>query len=270
MGFAGDHRGARIGLGGDDRGVDRHRIMPVDRLNVPARGLEAGDLVGLVGNIHGAVDGDVVVVPKDDEVRQLLHPRKADGLLAHAFHEAAVAGHHIGEVVDDLGAIAGTLVFLGHGKAHSVGDALAERAGRGFDAAGMAVFGVAGGAGAPLAEVLDLLERDVGIAGEVKERVDQHRAVTGREDEPVAVRPVRRFGIKAQVLFKKHGRHIGHAHRHPRVARVGGGNGVEGKGADRGRFHPVVGVGGTQRCNIQGKCPLWSGYVLPASYQPRA
>jgi hypothetical protein len=54
----------------------------------------------------------------------------------------------------------------------------------------MAVFRMAGGGRAELAEILDLLERHVGVAEQMQQRVEQHRAVTGRQHEPVAVRPI--------------------------------------------------------------------------------
>ena len=48
-----------------------------------------------------------------------------DGLLADAFHEAAVAGQHIGLVIDEIVAEGGIQVALGHGKAHRIAEALA-------------------------------------------------------------------------------------------------------------------------------------------------
>jgi hypothetical protein len=40
-----------------------------------------------------------------------------------------------------------------------------------------------------LAEMLDLVERHVDIAGQIEQRIQQHRAVPGRQHEAVAVRP---------------------------------------------------------------------------------
>ena len=74
---------------------------------------------------------------------------------------------------------------LGDGHAHAVGEALAQRAGGRLDAGREAVLGVAGGAAAPLAELLQLLERQV-VAGQVEQGVEQHasrgrrRARSGR------------------------------------------------------------------------------------------
>jgi hypothetical protein len=78
---------------------------------------------------------------------------------------------------------------LGDGEADRIGDALAERAGGRLDAGGEVVFGVAGGLGAELAELLDLVDRHVLVAEEIERGIEQHRAVAGRQDEAVAIRP---------------------------------------------------------------------------------
>ena len=44
------------------------------------------------------------------------------------------------------------------------------------------------------------------------------------------------LGIKAQVFVEQHRRHIGHAHRHARMARIGGGHGIQRQHADRAAF----------------------------------
>ena len=75
--------------------------------------------------------------------------------------------------------------------ADRVAEALAERPGGGLDAGRMAVFGMAGRDRAELAEALDLVDRHRLVAEEMKQRIDQHRAVAGREHEPVAIGPVR-------------------------------------------------------------------------------
>ena len=254
---AGDHAGAARGPGGGDRRVDGGRVMAVDFLHVPARRPEPRHLIGGIGQIHAPVDGDVVVVPQHDQPAQPLAPGQRDRLLADAFHQAAVAGDDPSVVVHHLAAEARAQHFLGHGKAHGVGDPLSQRAGGGLDAAGVAVFGVAGGAGAPLAEVADLVQRDVGVAGKIQQRIKQHRAMPGRQDEAVAVGPFGVGGVEFQVLFEQHGGHVGHAHGHAGMARAGRGHGVEGQGADGGRLGPVIGVCISQSGEIHGTSSLW-------------
>ena len=96
-----------------------------------------------------------------------------------AFHEAAVAGEHVGVVVDNVESGAIKLRaegFFGDRHANRVGKTLAERACSGFDAGRVAVFGVAGGLRIHLPELFDVVDRHV-VTGEVEKRVDEHRAV---------------------------------------------------------------------------------------------
>ena len=74
----------------------------------------------------------------------------------------------------------------------------------------------------------------------------------GRQDEPVAVGPLGRGGVEFQVLLEEHGRHVGHAHGHPRMARVRGLHGVDREHADRGGLGPVVGVKLSQAGDVHG------------------
>ena len=71
---------------------------------------------------------------------------------------------------------------------------------------------------AELAEILDLFERHVLVAGQVQQGIEQHRAVSGRQHEAVAIRPVRFSGVVFQELREQHGRDVGGAHRQPRMA----------------------------------------------------
>ena len=195
--LAGDHR-RLVGMAGRLDGVgDRFGIVAVDVAGVPAGGLEAGDLVGVVGQRDRAVDRDVVVVPEDDQLVELEMAGKRDGFLGNAFHQAAVAGQHIGVVVDEVVAEGGVHDALAEREADRIGEALAERAGRRLDAGGMAVFGMAGGLRAQLAEMLDLVDGHVLVAGQIEQRIEQHRAVAGRQDEAVAVGPVR--GLRDRI-----------------------------------------------------------------------
>ena len=74
--------------------------------------------------------------------------------------------------------------------ADAVRESLPERPRRHLDAFGVAELRVARGRRLPLAEALQLLERQV-VAGEVERRVLEDARMPGAEDEPVAVRPVR-------------------------------------------------------------------------------
>ena len=256
VGLAVDQRGLLRLLRLGQRAVDVFGIVAVAGENLPARRLEAALLVGDVRHRNLAVDRDVVVVPKNDQLRQLLTARKPDGFLADAFHEAAVTGDDVGVVILHLAAETRAQHFFGHGHAHGGRKTLTQRAGRRFDALGVTVFRVAGGLGAPLAEILDLVDRHVGVAGQVQKTVDQHRAVACREDEPVTVGPVGARGIEFQVLFEQHGRHVGHAHRHAGVTGVRRLDGIHGKHPQGGGFHPVVRVFFAKGGNVHVGHPL--------------
>ena len=79
--------------------------------------------------------------------------------LADALHEATVAGDHIGAVIDQVVAPTGGQRSFGQGHADGVGEALAKRTGSSLNAAGDAVFRVAGSPRAELAKLLQLIQR---------------------------------------------------------------------------------------------------------------
>jgi hypothetical protein len=57
---------------------------------------------------------------------------------------------------------------------------------------------MAGGAAAQLPEVLQLLDGEA-VAGQVQQRVEEHGAVTGAENEAVAIGPVRVLRVELEV-----------------------------------------------------------------------
>ena len=82
-----------------------------------------------------------------------------------------------------------------------------------------------GGAAADLAEMLQVVQGHI-VAGEVEQRIGQHGAMPGRDDEAVTIEPLRVVRVKAQELGIQNIRHVGHAERHAGVAGVGGLHGV--------------------------------------------
>src|SRR5690606_36154626 len=154
-GAAGDERRARAPHRLVEGGADLVGVMAVAAVDGPARGLEPLPLVGRVREAHPTVDRDAVVVPEHDELAQTLASGEADRLVADPLHQAAVAGDHPGAVIDELLAEPCLHVRFRHRHADGGAEALAGRAGRRLDPRGMAVFGMAGGAGAELTEVAD-------------------------------------------------------------------------------------------------------------------
>ena len=189
-----DERGA-LGFRARDlqRPVQSIDVLGVlDALHMPAVGVHARDVVlGVEGDRGGAVDRDAVVVVADGQLAEAEVPGDRGGFLADALHHVAVGADRVGVVVHDL--IAGPVEALGqealgHRHADGVGDALAERPGGDLDAGDVAALGVAGRARAPLAEALQVLDRQV-EAAQVRERVLQHARMPGAEHEAVAVAP---------------------------------------------------------------------------------
>jgi len=138
--------------------------------------------------------------------------------VADAFHQIAVACDHEGAVIDQRIAKARIQNPLCQCHPHRIGQTLAKRSRRGLDAGRVAIFGMAGARATKLAKMLDVLDPDIGIAGQIKERIQQHGAVPGGQDEAVAVGPV---GI-GRVVFEKVGEQdrgcVRHAHGQAWVA----------------------------------------------------
>ena len=91
---------------------------------------------------------------------------------------------------------------------------------------------------APLAERLEVVEAHL-VAGEVEQRVQQHRRVPGREHEPVAVGPVRVRRRVAEVARPQRVRHRRGAHRRARVPGVGLLDAVDREGPDGVDREPI-------------------------------
>ncbi len=94
--------------------------------------------------------------------------------MAQTLHQTAVAGEDVGVVIDEIVAEVRVENPLGKRHADRIGEALAQRARRHFDARSMAALRMAGGAAAELTEILDLSDRHLGIAEEIKQPVEQH------------------------------------------------------------------------------------------------
>ena len=186
-------------------------------------------------------------------------PRERDRLVRYAFHQAAVAGDGVGVVIDDVVAQTRIQHALGERHADGVGKPLAQGPRRRLDAGRVPVLGVAGGLGAELAETLELADVHARIAGEIQQRIEQHRPVARRQDEAVAVGPLGVGGVKAQELAEQHGGDVRHAHGHARVAGLRRLHRVHRQGPD-GVRHVLV-RDGLQRRGLLAR--LGHGSILP-------
>ncbi len=252
VGADGDERRAVVGLGGVDRGRDRGEVVAVlDALGVPAVGVEPADDVLAERPGRRAVELDVVVVVQDDELAEPQVAGQRARLGRDALLHVAVGRDHVRPVVDDL--VAGPVELerepaLGDRHPDRVAEPLAERAGRRLDAGRQAVLGVAGRDRAPLPERLEVVEAHA-VAGQVEQRVQEHRRVAGGQDEPVAVGP---GGVRRRVAKVARPQDVGHrgrAHRGARVSGVGLLDAVDGEGPDGVDRELVEAVGGEgHRC----------------------
>ena len=197
---------------------------------------------------RAALDRDVVVVIHPAEIRELQMSGQRSRLAADALHQVAVATKCINVEVEQVEA--GPIVLRGkpaggHRHADAVADALAQRAGGGFDAAGVAVFGMAGATAVQLAKAADVVQPDRRLVGrpavavqlldarQVQHGVEQHRGMSAGEDEPIAVRPRRLGGVVAEHLIPEHVGGRGQRHRRAGVSAVGRLHGVHRQGTDR-------------------------------------
>ena len=243
---ADDQRRLAIARFGGLRGrFDCSGVMPVDRSDhAPAVGAEARRRVVAEPALDFTVDRDAVVVVVADQLVEPEHAGQRGDFMADAFHQTAVAEEDPGAVIDELEALAIEArgeQLLGECHADRIGDALAERAGRGFHTRRDAVLRMAGRLRVQLAKALELVERQV-IAAQVQQRVVQHRAMAVRHDEAVAIGPLRVGRTVAQMIAPEHFGNIGHAHRHAGMAGLRRFHGVDREEAD-GVGEATAGVG---------------------------
>ena len=174
--FAADDTGPRIGLGGLNRGGNRCAIHAIDLLDMPAVGVKAlGPIFG-VSDIGVAVNRDPVVVVEIDQFAQLEVAGQAGRFAGNPFHQVTIADNCVGVVVDhfEIGLVkASSQPALGHCHAHPIGKALPQWTGRRFNAGGIAIFRVTRGLALPLAEVLQIIQRNAETS-QVEQRIEQH------------------------------------------------------------------------------------------------
>ncbi|RMP59518.1 hypothetical protein ALQ20_01151 [Pseudomonas syringae pv. atrofaciens] len=154
--------------------------------------------------------------------------------MGNTFHHAAIAHEHVGMVIDD--GVAWTVElrgkrFLGSSETDGVGKALTQRTGGGLDARRVTVFRVAGSTAVQLTEVFQVVDGQV-VAGQVQQRVDQHRAVAVGHDEPVTVGKRRVCRVVFHIIAPKNLGDIRHAHGGTRMAAVGFLHGIHAEGTN--------------------------------------
>src|SRR6185312_2211954 len=174
------------------RPVDSLKIVAIcDRLDVPAISLEAARAILGEGDVGPSRQRHTVIVIEVDQLAEFQMTGKGRGLRGYALHQIAVTDDPVGEMIDDLRAgpvVTRRQVGFGHREADAVTKALTERSGCRLDARRNATLGMPRRHAAPLAKMLDLFKGKI-VAGEVKQAVQQHRAMPRRQHETVAIKP---------------------------------------------------------------------------------
>ncbi len=225
-------RFAAFGFLGLVEGLEHGReIVAVNRLHLPADGLESGGGILTLRAVGHGVERHIVRVVDQDEVVEFLVSGERRGLHGHAFLHAAVAREADDVVVEDLmfrrvEARRGHLAGDGH--AHRVGDALPQRTRGALHARGLAEFGMSRREAVQAAELHHVIDGD-GVAAQVQPGVEEHAAMPGRENEAVAVRPARALGIVNQGVAEQHGADFSGAQRQAEMTRGARMHGVDGK-----------------------------------------
>ncbi len=229
---------------------DLGRVVSVDLQSMPTVRVESLFGVFAEGDFGFSVDGDLVVVVDGDELAEPEVSGEGCGLAADALHETPIAAEDEDVVIEGLEALAaeaGSRHASGEGHTDRVGEALAEGAGGGLHAGGESVLRVAGGLGAELAEALQLVHGQV-IAGEVEQSIQQHRRVSIRENEPIAIGPGWVGRVEPHELGEEYGGDVGHAKRGAGVPAISlvhridreGSEGVGGQFVERSFGHALV------------------------------
>ena len=148
-------------------------------------------------------------------------PANEAGFVRDTFHQAAVADDDPCVVVDHL--VAGTVerareLALGQRHTDRIGEALSQRTGRRFDTGTFAIFGMPGGLRMQLAEVFDVVDRHR-VPGQMQHRVQEHRRMTVRQHETVAIEPRGIVRVVLEHLAPEHFTDVGETHRRTGVTR---------------------------------------------------
>ena len=100
--------------------------------------------------------------------------RRRDCLFGNAFHQTAVAGNNISVVRTDIFAVFGGDDAFGQSHTYGGGYSLSQRTGGHINPGQVSVLRVAGGFGPELAKILEVVEANILVAGQIKQRVKQH------------------------------------------------------------------------------------------------
>ena len=182
---------------------------------MPAVGFKPFGYAFAEGKTGKALDRYFVIVVKVDQLSQFEMAGEGSGFRRNTFHQITIGNDCVDMVIDYR------KLFLvescgkmgsAHSHAHTISKTLAQGPGSDFHSWRQKILRMAWRFRAPLAEILDFIQREI-IARQIKQRIDQHRAVPGREEEAIPILPLRVVRIVAQKTCPEHIRHWSSAER---------------------------------------------------------
>src|SRR5215469_7621603 len=144
--------------------------------------------------------------------------RERRSFATNAFHQVAIGTHCVDIEIENLesGPVESRgLPLARDGHSYAVSDALTQRTRGGLDSGSDVRLRMPRCPASELAEGLDVVERyrqifreismliDAPHLGEIQHRVEQHRGMSIRQNEPVAIQPRRIRGIVAKEVLPK-------------------------------------------------------------------
>ena len=185
------------------------------RNHLPAVGFKTLNRIVCEPAFNFTIDRDAVVIVEGNQFAQTQCTGQRAGFVGDTFHHAAVAQEHVGVVVNDFVAFTVELTcqnFLCQCHTDAVGDALTQWTRGGFDARCVTVLRVTRSFGVQLTEVFQIVDRQI-VTAEVQQGINQHRAVTVRQNKTVAVGPFRILRVVFQIVVPENFGDVCHAHR---------------------------------------------------------
>mmetsp|Transcript_4707 Transcript_4707/g.9941 ORF Transcript_4707/g.9941 Transcript_4707/m.9941 type:complete len:286 (-) Transcript_4707:92-949(-) len=206
--------------------------MSINFVSLPSVRLITLNDVLRLGVFGHLVEGDFVGVVKDNKVVKLLVGSEASGFSGDSLLEASISSKSEDVVVEDLvliSVVASGGHLLGNGESDGVGDSGSERSSGAFNSGGgvlrVGELRMSGSLGVVLTEVLELVDGEI-ESSEVQPGVKEHRSMSSRKDESVAVNPSGVLGIVLHLGSVKSGSNLSTSKGKTHVSRVCGSDGV--------------------------------------------
>src|SRR5664280_3744057 len=134
-----------------------------------------------------------------------------------------IRDRHISMMIDNRvsrSVVACRKIVFRYREADAIGKSLTEGASRRLHTRRPSALRMSRSLAAPLSELFDLFQRQI-VARQVKQAVEQHRTVSGRQDKPIPVEPMWIVRIVFQKPRPQHKSHRRSAHWQAGMAAVG-------------------------------------------------